>query len=97
MRLGHLLIGKLASLNIDSANKRWLFLAGFGEAVFGDEFDVGKRHIRQRLSRSAGVSAGHISDAVVDDAFLGKHGIVMRGRTRGFRATALVDRDIDKN
>ena len=43
----------------------------------------------------ARVGAGHVGDAVVDDAMAGENGIVVAGGARGLDATALVDTDID--
>ena len=70
---------------------------GFGQAAIGEGLDIGKGHVRQRLRRGAGVGAGHVGDAIVEDVLLDKNGIVVGGGARGFRAAALVDGDVDED
>ena len=55
----------------------------------------GQRDVRQALGRRDGHRAGHVGDAVVDDAVdhVGRLGV--RRRPRGLDAAALVDRDVD--
>jgi len=58
---------------------------------------VGKRCVRKRLGGSAGVRSGHVGDAIMNDVFRDVDGFLMGGRARGFRAAALVDRDVHKD
>ncbi len=49
------------------------------------------------MGSGSGVSAWHIGDAVVKDAFFDVDGVVVGSGPRGFGATALIDSDIDED
>ena len=80
--------------DIDAAQECRLLLAGFGEAGIVQHFNIPESHIREGLGRGAGVSAGHIGDAIMGHSFFDEDGIVMCGRSRCFAAAALVNGNV---
>ncbi len=69
-------------------------MGGDGEAVVGDEFDERVGNVGKSLGSGSGVSARHVGDAVVEDAFFDVDGVVVGGRAGCFGATALIDSNI---
>ena len=65
--------------------------------MVGDEFDERVGNVGKSLGSGSGVSAGHVGDAVVEDAFFDVDGVVVGGRAGGFGATALIDSDINED
>ena len=53
--------------------------------------------IVQCLRRGAGVSAGHVGDAIMQHAFFFIRRVIMRRRPGGFGTAALIDGDIDED
>ena len=48
-----------------------------GEAVVGDEFDERVGNVGKSLGSGSGISAWHVGDAVVEDAFFDVDGVVV--------------------
>jgi len=74
-----------------------LATAGTGQSLIGDQLDVRVGDIGEGLSGGAGVGAGHVGHAVVENTFLNVDRIVMGGGTGGFGAAPLIDGDVDEN
>ena len=89
--------GELSILGADAGEKAGLTSAGSGESLVGDQFDVRVGDVGKSLGGGAGVSAGHVGDAVVENAFFDVDGIIMGSGARCFGATALIDSDIDED
>ena len=61
----------------------------------GELADVGEGGVGQGEGRGAGVGAGHVGDAVVEDAVDAKDRIVVGGGAAAGGAAALIDGDVD--
>ena len=57
--------------------------------------EVGERGVGERVGGGGRHRAGHVADAVVDDAVLHVDGVVVGGLAGRLDATALVDGDVD--
>ena len=97
MRGGDDWAGEFSVLSADAGEEAGLALGGDGEAVVGDEFDERVGNVGKSLGSGSGVSAWHVGDAVVEDAFFDVDGVVVGSGPRGFGATALIDSDIDED
>ena len=84
-------------MGADAGEEAGLTLGGDGEAVVGDELDERVGNVGQGLGGGSSVSAWHVSDAVVEDAFFDVDGVVVGSGPRGFGATSLIDGDIDED
>ena len=72
-------------------------MGGDGEAVVGDEFDERVSNVSESLGSGSGVSAWHVGDAVVEDAFFDVDGVIVGGGAGCFGTAALIDSDIDED
>ena len=91
------LVGDLAADDVDALRERRIVGDRPRDALVGDRLDVRQRHVRQRLRRRDRDGAGHVRDAVVDDAVDLEDRVVVGRRVRGLEAAALVDRDVDEH
>jgi len=97
VRRGNNWAGKLSVLSADASEESGLALGGDGEAVVGNEFDERVGNVGKGLGSGSGISAWHVGDAVVEDAFFDVDGVVVSGRAGCLGATALIDSDVDEN
>src|SRR5688572_6595307 len=79
VRLGHGFNHELPIAHIDSTTQGRLARARFFQAMVGEQFDVTLGHVSERLRGGARVGGWHVGDAIMDDAFLHEHGIVVSG------------------
>src|SRR5439155_16791206 len=94
VRFSNGLVSNVAVQDVDSAAKRRLLFTGLLQSVVCHKLDVPIRHIRQRLSRGARVSAGHVGHAIMSYAFLNVNGMFVRSGPRSVGAAALIDGDV---
>lgn len=59
--------------------------------------DIRQRRIVERLGRRRRNAAGHVGNAIVDDAIDLERRVGVRCRTRGLKATTLIDRHVDEH
>ena len=97
MRLRHRLAGQFSVARVNSANQRRLRLACTFEAEIGEQLNITISDVGERLRGRARVSRGHVCHAVVRDAFFDINWIDMCGRSRSFRAAALINGNIDEH
>jgi hypothetical protein len=65
--------------------------------MVGNQFDVGIGDIGEGLGGSSGISARHICNAVVKNAFLNINRIIVRGGAGSLSAATLINSDVDKD
>ena len=63
-------------------------------ALVGELEDVGERHVAEGIRARPADRAGHVGDAVVDDAVDDVGRLAVRGRAAGLDAAPLVDRHV---
>jgi hypothetical protein len=84
-------------LSADAGEESGLALGSDGKAVVGDEFDERVSNVGKGLGSGSGISAWHVGDAVVEDAFFDVDGVVVSGRAGCLSTPALIDSDVDEN
>ena len=94
MRLGYGLASESAIVRVNATNQRWLLFARALKPEIGQELHVTIGDVRERLRRGARVRRRHVCHAIMRHAFLDVNGIEMRRWSRGFGATALINRNI---
>src|SRR5215475_7365114 len=97
MRLCHGLTSESAIERIDSTDERRLLFARTLEAQICEELHVTVGDVGKRLRRRARIRCGHVCHAIMRYALLDVNRIEMCGWSRGFSATALIDRDIHEH
>jgi poly(3-hydroxybutyrate) depolymerase len=79
--LGDGLVRDLPVEHVHAARERGIAEHGADEPVVGDLLDIRQRRVRERLRRGDRNAAGHVGDAVVDDAVDHVHRIAVRRRS----------------
>src|ERR1700746_2032757 len=94
VRLRHRLASKASVARVNAANQGRLFFTCALETEIGEQFYVAKRDICKGLGCCARIGCRHVCHAIMRDTFLHVNWIKVRGGSRRFSATALIDGNI---
>src|SRR5437763_4855834 len=94
MRLRHRLASEPSVAGVDATSYRRLVFTCALETEIGEQFYVAKCDICQGLSCCARVGCRHVCHAIMRDILLHIDWIKMRGGSRRFGATPLIDGNI---
>jgi hypothetical protein len=85
----------VAAVRVEAEPERAVGAGGGLDALVGDRDGVADRGVGERPRARVRDRAGHVGDAVVDDAVHDVGGVIVRGGAAGGDAAALIDRDVD--
>ena len=91
VRVGDGFVRKLAVVRVNPSDKDPVALTGIVDSMICHHVDQFPGGVGERLGRGAGISRGHVRDAVMEDAFFLKDGVLVGCGPARFRATALVN------
>src|SRR5437762_6729074 len=91
MRLCHCFTSEPSVACVNATNQGRLLFACALKTEIGEQFYVAKRDICKRLGCCARIGCRHVCHAIMRDTFLDINWIKVRGGSRCFRATALID------
>src|SRR6266513_3821821 len=94
MRLRYRLTGEPSVARVNATNQGGLFFTCALETEIGEQFYVAKCDICKCLSCCARVGCRHVCHAIMRDTLLHIDWIKMRGGSRRFGATPLIDGNI---
>ena len=88
-------VGEAAFDHVDALGEAGVILGGFLVGLIGDLEGIGECGVAEGDGAGSADGAGHVGDAVVEDAFDDIGGVFVGGGTAGFEAAALVDGNVD--
>lgn len=88
-------IRDFSAIGVESASEHRIIAHGIFDSVIGYGESVKERRVGECVGGCPWYGAGHVGDAVVDDAVFDVGGIGVRGCMGGLATAALIDGDVD--